>query len=79
MHVTRRPQAAILTRRAWFSHTAGLLGTAALASLVGDVPAVSQAASGIGGRSAGGGLPGLPHFAPRAKRVIYLFQSGGPS
>ncbi len=22
---------------------------------------------------------GLPHFAPRAKRVIYLFQSGGPS
>src|SRR5262249_47062129 len=26
-----------------------------------------------------GGLPGLPHFKPRAKRVIYLFQSGGPS
>jgi hypothetical protein len=25
------------------------------------------------------GLPGLPHFAPTAKRVIYLFQSGGPS
>ena len=25
------------------------------------------------------GLPGLPHFAPKAKRVIYLFQSGGPS
>jgi hypothetical protein len=25
-----------------------------------------------------GSLPGL-HFAPRAKRVIYLFQSGGPS
>jgi hypothetical protein len=25
------------------------------------------------------GLPGLPHFAARAKRVIYLFQSGGPS
>lgn len=24
-------------------------------------------------------LPGLPHFAPKAKRVIYLFQSGGPS
>ena len=23
--------------------------------------------------------PGLPHFAPKAKRVIYLFQSGGPS
>ena len=26
-----------------------------------------------------GGLPGLPHFAPRAKRVISLFQSGAPS
>jgi hypothetical protein len=25
------------------------------------------------------GLPGLPHFAARAKRVIYLFQSGAPS
>ena len=25
------------------------------------------------------GLPGMPHFAPKAKRVIYLFQSGGPS
>jgi hypothetical protein len=25
------------------------------------------------------GLPGLPHFTPRAKRIIYLFQSGGPS
>jgi hypothetical protein len=26
-----------------------------------------------------GGLPGLPHFAPKAKRVIFLFMSGGPS
>ncbi len=26
-----------------------------------------------------GGLPGVPHFAPKAKRVIYLFQSGAPS
>ena len=25
-----------------------------------------------------GGLPGLPHFAPKAKRVIYLFQNGAP-
>src|SRR5262249_36112281 len=25
------------------------------------------------------GLRGLPHFTPKAKRVIYLFQSGGPS
>ena len=26
-----------------------------------------------------GGLAGLPHFAPKAKRVIFLLQSGGPS
>ena len=24
-------------------------------------------------------LPGVPHFAPKAKRVIYLFQNGAPS
>ncbi len=29
--------------------------------------------------TATGGLPGLPHFAPKAKRVIYLHQSGAPS
>jgi hypothetical protein len=28
---------------------------------------------------AAGGLPGLPHHAAKAKRVIYLFQHGGPS
>ncbi|MDE3196462.1 MAG: DUF1501 domain-containing protein [Acidobacteriota bacterium] len=28
---------------------------------------------------ANAGLPGLPHFPPKAKRVIFLFQSGGPS
>ena len=26
-----------------------------------------------------GGLPGLPHFAPKAKRAIYLLMNGGPS
>jgi hypothetical protein len=25
------------------------------------------------------GLPGLPHFAPRAKRVVYLFMNGAPT
>lgn len=29
--------------------------------------------------SVNGALPGLPHFAPKAKRVIFLFMSGGPS
>ena len=59
-----------LTRRHFFSRSAHGLGVAALANLLRDDL-----------RAAGGqpGLPGLPHFAPKAKRVIYLFQSGGPA
>ena len=30
-------------------------------------------------REATGGLPTLPHFAPKAKRAIYLHMVGGPS
>lgn len=33
----------------------------------------------LAGESLGSGLAGLPHFAPKAKRIIYLMQSGGPS
>ena len=32
-----------------------------------------------GSRGERQGLQGLPHFPPKAKRVIYLHQSGGPS
>jgi len=59
----------LLTRRHFFGKSAVGLGAAALSSLMGDD---LQAADSVG-------LPGLPHFAPTAKRVIYLFQSGGPS
>ncbi len=59
------------TRRHFFSRTAGGIGTAALASLVNpDLFAENKTKAG---------LPGLPHFAPKAKRVIYLFMSGAPS
>src|SRR5690349_11106266 len=30
------------------------------------------------GNAAGGG-PAIPHFRPRARRVLYLYMSGGPS
>jgi hypothetical protein len=64
----------LLTRRHFFGRSANGIGLAALASILGK---------GIGlcaeNATAHGGLPGLPHFAPKAKRVIYLFQSGGPS
>ena len=41
-----------------------------------DLPAATTAS---GGTKPFPGLPGIPHFAPKAKRVIWLFQSGGPS
>jgi hypothetical protein len=59
-----------LTRRHFFGRAATGIGLAALASLLeGESRAAPET----------GGLPGLPHFTPRAKRVIYLFQSGAPS
>ncbi|WP_425614059.1 DUF1501 domain-containing protein [Anatilimnocola sp. NA78] len=59
-------------RRRWLQSTSGWLGSAALASLFSspETRAAENLASPAGA---------LPHFAPRAKRVIYLFQSGGPS
>ena len=59
-----------LTRRHFFGRAALGLGTAALATLIN--PRIRAA-------TATGGLPDLPHFAPKAKRAIYLFLNGGPS
>lgn len=39
----------------------------------------ANAAAEVGARSAFQGILDQPHFAPRAKRIIYLFMSGGPS
>ena len=62
-----------LTRRHFFGLSSLGLGTAALASLL---PERAVAAPVIG---ESGGLPDLPHFAPTAKRAIYLFMAGAPS
>jgi hypothetical protein len=52
------------------------LGGMALASMLNrDAPAAGVS----NGQQAVGGLAGLPHFPPKAKRVIYLFQNGAPS
>src|SRR5258707_7156845 len=56
-----------MTRRSFFNASSGGLGVAALATLLAKD---SQASCG---------LTGLPHFAAKAKRVIYLFQHGAPS
>ncbi|MBC8325755.1 MAG: DUF1501 domain-containing protein [Verrucomicrobia subdivision 3 bacterium] len=62
------------TRRELIFNSAKCLGGAALGSLMApNLIAAPRANNGIGG------LSGLPHFAPKAKRVIMLFFSGGPS
>lgn len=62
-----------LNRRTFLTRSASGLGLAALSSLIPQLALAGEA------QSASGGLPGLPHFPPKAKRVIYLFQSGAPS
>jgi hypothetical protein len=67
-----------VTRRQLFGSAASGVGLAALASLFG-----TGTAEGAGGSDAvprgEAGLPGLPHHPPRAKRVVVLWQGGGPS
>ncbi len=65
----------MMTRRHFFGRTAMGIGTAALASLFNeDAFAADNPLSAIQNP-----LSPLPHFAPKAKRIIYLFQSGAPS
>ncbi|HVA47800.1 MAG TPA: DUF1501 domain-containing protein [Pirellulales bacterium] len=61
-----------INRREFFSRGVSTIGTAALASLL-----TRDGLASAG--SPAGALPGLPHFAAKAKRVIYLFQNGGPT
>jgi hypothetical protein len=74
MHPFRESEL-IETRRHFFGRTAAGIGTAALASLLNSdlwaAPRDRQATDAE--------VSGLPHFAPKAKRVIYLFMSGAPS
>ncbi|TWT32797.1 DUF1501 domain-containing protein [Blastopirellula retiformator] len=66
---------AAVSRRTFLSNVGFGLGSTALASLIaGDSLAAGSApAAGIPGQ------PGLPHFQPKIKRVIFLCMSGGPS
>ena len=63
------------TRRDFLTRTSLGLGALSLSSLIGP----NQLLGGTATNSMGGGILGQPHFAPKAKRVIYLFQSGAPS
>jgi hypothetical protein len=63
-----------MDRREFLSKTSLGLGSVALASLLNPVNMYGQQTA-----PATGGVLDALHYAPRAKRVIYLFQSGGPS
>jgi len=62
-----------LNRREMLTRSGMGLGGLALAHLLNPQTSQAEAASGLNG------VLGAPHFAPKANRVIYLFQSGGPS
>jgi len=67
----------LFSRRLFLGRAAGVLGSAALAALRG--PAAARVAGAPGAPGGAAGSARGPHFAPRAKRAVYLFQSGGPS
>jgi hypothetical protein len=62
----------LVTRRYFFNQCGVGLGGLALASLL-------RGASALGATNANPLAPHAPQFPARAKRVIYLFQAGGPS
>ncbi len=62
-----------INRRDFLNKTTLGLGGAALASLMQPTALFGKSSSSLSDTI------GSPHFAPKAKRVIYLFQSGGPS
>jgi len=80
-----REEARRTSRREFLARSTAGLGIAALAGLEGSAAlGLGQDLGGVavGARVAGerlGGLAGVPHFAPKAKRVIYLCMSGAPS
>ena len=58
-----------IDRRQMLNCLAGGFGSVGLAAMLGESAAADATAS----------KPSLPHHAPRAKRVIFLFMNGGPS
>lgn len=77
-----------LTRRNFFGESGLRMGGVAMSMLAGSSLAGGQQAFGVSPASQSDGssstmmhppLPGFPHFAPRAKSVIYLHMNGGPS
>jgi hypothetical protein len=60
----------LMSRRDLLAQAGRGIGAVALASMLGDTSLLAGDA---------GGMPGLPHFRPRARRAIWLFPAGAPS
>jgi hypothetical protein len=67
------------TRRHFFRQTGFGIGAMALGSLLRDDLWLPRAHADAGGPAAGPLAVRPPHFAPKAKNVIYLFMAGAPS
>ena len=70
-------------RRNFLTKTSLGIGAIALSSLIGK-SVLGNLAAKLATESTSASLEqeilrALPHFAPKAKRVVYLFMSGGPS
>src|SRR5213594_1911505 len=63
----------LLTRRKFFQQCGTGMGALALASLL------NENLFAASGKGLAAPAPLGPHFKPKAKNIIYLFQSGGPS
>jgi hypothetical protein len=61
-----------VNRRHFLRQSSAGIGAAAMASLLGQPQASASTSSGVACQTG-------THFSPTAKRVIYLFQSGGPA
>lgn len=70
-------QQLLQTRRQFFGATGVRLGGAALAMLAGRTALANDTAPPAARMHPP--LPGLPHFAPKAKSIIYLHMNGGPA
>lgn len=63
-----------VSRRGVLKGLGGAMATGALSQLIGPAPVEAALA-----RANPAGIDGFPEFPAKAKRVIYLFQAGGPS
>jgi len=66
-----------LTRRQFFGQSGLRMGGVALAAMLAQAGGARRLQAGEERMQPA--LPGLPHFAPKAKSIIYLHMNGGPS